>query len=1181
MKNFLSRLFGKNKVVSHSLASFQAMRSKVEILEMEDVLFHLNSAVILPSKPAGKSSSQGAKDRELKAKQEKISGVRALAVVFRQYEFDPGKKILIAAHTDSSGDVEPNFKLSEKRAQSVLYLLNGDRDNWAKNCHGQQKVEDYQQIMKYFNDRPGWNCNPGSIDNKFGSKTNAADENFFAAYCKLHEDAKTAAAYPENLPPDLAQRVKDDGAHKWPEAAWKAVYDLYIDEICRELGTDYKSLDLMRPKRIRERFVDKNRPYVFCGESFPLQKPEKSNYKSQRNRRVEILFFNKKETPDKIDCPKHINKKHTAAECPLWYEKHMDIKYIDPDYINADVFHLKFSYYDRILNDVKSVPDGLAIKVFRKDEAKPLKSVTGYSEGVYTIGVLGLKKADKIFITFNTVKSIDGKKRQWVYTKSKNDAPEIVEKTDTEIAAMEFKERLKYYDLPADWSSRNYFTRHEGKEDAGDKYDTIIAKYKPFGDKNTALDKPLVFSLDDIVLVDKNGLQNIRDKDETDNGQDLSKHSRLTLLYLDSKDNFKVKVHKPKTDEPFFSDVKDGFKKNLIYDNLFNADGKVHPPCRIVSFCNDFYDVVGQRTIKVPGFDFKKDHILGARAGTIIHKKPSPASIVKASDYSCTRNFSGFDNTRKDYDSAYCCNGAGNFDLLYLHNCDYDYDKSKVYAALILYWSCRFKFGTGGINPDDKDNYIKEGMINATNRVGVKNYQYEKFDGTEDIIIKPYSHFVAKQDYKDGATVIKRGGSHICMVNLVKDSEGSSMGDTTGQLRHSAYKEEDKHYSSAPGDPADPLNTTDDYDGTKTKRLTVAHELTHSSGLDDDYAYSLMLCNPCLRYEQYYEGMPYVIDELSMMNSNHALRIRHFWGHLNWINDASKLGGELNPFLKATKFKIVHKGDSFGTLNFELIDAKYRNIYKPAYDETRFAFGNNAVSDLLLYKLGDDEFANIITNNQKYGGMLLVRPFLLFKFVNGGNTDDKKWITTDVTGKETHHFATWLTAFHRRLDTMLNKKFRLECSGATAQKEKDFKNSFIRFAPFYEVELTVGANSIYLSTLRHNTNPPKVATTNYVNNHTHVRITVTRDNSRKLEDKGALAAPFNGTSLGLEAGNNVDQNRIIRRIFGNKETMVEQRKFLFSARERAKSLKGTDFNKLKPWIKNKLGAAHNFDIKDI
>ncbi|PKK84998.1 MAG: hypothetical protein CVT49_00205 [candidate division Zixibacteria bacterium HGW-Zixibacteria-1] len=1180
MKNFLSRLFGKNIAYSHSLVSFQAQRVKVEILEMEDVLYHLNSAVMLPSAPAGKSSSQGASDKQLKAKQEKLSGIRALAVVFRQYEFDPRKKILIAAHTDTSGDVEPNFKLSDKRAKSALYLLNGDRDNWAKNCYGQHKVEDYQQIMKFFALRPGWDCDPGSIDNKFGKKTNAADEKFFIAYRNLHADPKTTDAFPENLPLDLARKINDDSTHKWPEIAWKAVYDLYIDEMCKILGTDYKSLDLMRPKRIRERFVDRNKPYVACGESFPLQKPDKSNYRSQRNRRVEILFFNEKETPDKINCPLHIDKKHTAAECPLWYDKHMDVKYVDPDYINSDIFHLKFSYYDRILNEVKGVPDGLVIKVFKKNETEPLKSITGYSEGIYTIGVLGLKKGDKAFITFNTVKSPDGKKRQWIYTKSKNDSPEMVEKTDAEIAAMDFKERMKYYDLPADWSSRNYFTRHEGKEDAGDKYDTIIANYKPFGSKNTALDKPLVFSLDDLVLVDKNSLQNIKDKNDTDNAEDLSKDSRVTLLYLDNKDKFKVKVHKPKDDEPFFSDVKDGYKKNLIYDNLCNADGKFHPPCRIVIFCNDFYDVCDRRTTKAAGFDFNKGHILGARAATIIHKKPSPASIIKGSDYSCTRPVSGFDGARKDYDKAYCCNGAGNFELLYLHNCDYDYDNSKIYAALILYWSCRFAFGTGGIDPDDKDNYIKEGLINATNRAGVKDYQYEKFDGSEDIIIKPLSLFVAKQDYKDGATVVKRGGSHKCLVSLVKDSEGSNMGNTSGQLRHSAYKEENKHYNSAPGDPDDPLNTKDDYDSTKTKRLTVAHEFTHASGLDDDYAYSLMLCDPCMRYEQYYEGMPYVIDEFSLMLSNHALRMRHFWGHLNWLNDASKLGGELNAFLKGTKFQIILKGDSFNTLEFELTDDKYRNIYKAAYDETRFSFGNNAVSDLLLYKLGDDELANIITNGQKYGGMLIVRPFLLFKFVDGGNTDDKKWITTDVTGKETHHFATWLTAFNRRLDTMLNKKFRLECSGATAQKEKDFRNTFIRFAPFYEVELDLGGWK-YLSTFRHNTNPPKVTTTNYVNGHTHVKITVTRDGTRKFEATGALAAPFDVNSLALEVGNNVDQKRIIRRIFGNKETAIEQRKFLVSVHERAKDLKKEDFNKLKTWIKSKTGAANNFDIIDI
>ena len=56
--------------------------------------------------------------------------------------------------------------------------------------------------------------------------------------------------------------------------------------------------------------------------------------------------------------------------------------------------------------------------------------------------------------------------------------------------------------------------------------------------------KPIVFSLDDIVHTKADGSQAITDKGETDfDDEILSKNSRVTLLYLDPGDKFKVKIH--------------------------------------------------------------------------------------------------------------------------------------------------------------------------------------------------------------------------------------------------------------------------------------------------------------------------------------------------------------------------------------------------------------------------------------------------------------------------------------------------------------------------------------------------------------------------------------------------------------------------------------------------------------
>ena len=59
---------------------------KMHILEMEDVLFHLNSAVMMPENPQGKSSTQGGGADE---EQLAVTGLKALALVYKQFEFDP------------------------------------------------------------------------------------------------------------------------------------------------------------------------------------------------------------------------------------------------------------------------------------------------------------------------------------------------------------------------------------------------------------------------------------------------------------------------------------------------------------------------------------------------------------------------------------------------------------------------------------------------------------------------------------------------------------------------------------------------------------------------------------------------------------------------------------------------------------------------------------------------------------------------------------------------------------------------------------------------------------------------------------------------------------------------------------------------------------------------------------
>ncbi|HDL02537.1 MAG TPA: hypothetical protein ENH25_00230 [candidate division Zixibacteria bacterium] len=1149
MLTFLSRLFGKTTVKTHGLAQFQAQRAKVEILEMEDVLFHLNSAVLLPSKPAGKSSKDGASDKELKKKQEKLSGIRALAVVFRQYEFDPRKKLLIAAHTDTSGQVEPNFILSEKRAQSVLYILNGERDKWADVCYGQQRVEDYQQIMKYFAKDRGWKCNPGKIDNKCGKNTNKAAENFFSEYRKLHIDPKTGDAFPEDLPLNLVDQVKADPRKRWPVVAWKAVYDLYADEICQVLKIDHKRLKKMYDKRIKKRLIDKDKPYVACGESFPLQNPEKSNYRSQRNRRVEILFFNEKEAIDKIDCPDHVDKKHTAAECPLWYDQLMDITYIDPDYLTADAFHFKFAYYDRIIKEFKGVPDGLEIKVYKKGGAKPFKTGHDYADGIYTVRVLDLKKKDEIRFEFNTYKSPDKKKRQWVYTKTKDDPPEMVIKKDEDIAKMGYKERMHYYDLPPEWSSRNYFTRHDGKENTGDKFETILANYKPFGGKNTTPDKPLVISLEDIILIDDKGSQNInnntgnkpQDFDKDGNKIDLSDKSRLTLLYLDEEDDYNIKIYKGRTTHPYFSDIE--FKKNLITTRI-PEKGKSYVP-RAILFCSSFYDITDKRTSKGPKFKFSEGHILGARAAVLNDKTVHnwAALSVKIADGTVPANM-------KDYVQYKC----GNYEAHYLHNCGFikgnlETDKEKPLSYLIIYWNCRMEAHSTEAPTDAnwRSKWEKDGMINSMNRTN-RPYLIEKKSGTVDILIRMYHFYEAKLD--------DAGGKHKCIVRMCHTDEDWMLPDNA-KFCQASYQGRTDYYGGAGTDAK-----TKDIDGSTYAPMAHHHEMGHATGLFDDYMYNADLrkqAHPWTTYKTFFgvpgfehpftaPGGPYSIDFISTMSECRNPRMRDFWHFVNWINDESGDAGnkKLKPFLNKTTFKMSYKyrkGGSDKVIELDLWDGKYRNPNKACHESSNFVFktgNNNGKADLLLYHLGGGETACTIDPKHKdnrnhvmnprhvFDAILVIRHKVALKFID----DTGNWTVNS--------YENWMKRWVQKPLVDLNKYY-FECS-----RDNENKKILMIFVPHLEVY-----------------DAPKPTPTDWT-----VALPADAHFNIVVKENGGNSFATSGRTINVD--DNVDKKKILKYMVGKSS---------------AGNVGKADFNGVGSWLKSELLSATAgggwYTIKDL
>lgn len=991
-----NKIFGTGKSAFTSNKKNEIVLKKVEmhILEMEDVLFHLNSCVMMPENPQGASSSDG--NSSGADSNSKVSGIKALSLVFKFFESEPDKRMIIAGHTDTSGTAAFNFKLSEERAKNILYILNGNKSEWAVLCYNRHKIEDYQQILKYLNKKLTNNCDPGDIDDKWGDNTRSATKNFFS----------------EVLPGksvSLLAKVENDDKKRWPVEAWEAVYDLYNKEIAELLEISENELSLRKKTDIK--YIDPNKPVLGCGESFPIENKDKDNYRSQKNRRVEIIFFDKNEIPV-INCPARVESVHTEKECPLYKKFYFVPVHIEPKEVKSVVYHLQFVYYNKFLKKQLPVPDGLAISVY-EDNNKKLPSETTYKDGIYQVKVsfknqINNPSRTKFYFEFEAPDT-------WIFTKNDKDKPELVKRNVNEIISLDFINRLQYYDLPEKWSSQNYWTRYDGDINKGDRFEKVFKdfqKLKPFGNEVTKPDKPLVFSLDDIVLANQVRNQNIKDKNPTNAVINLDDKTRITIFYFDyetketvdgnQKNLRRLKIFKPDENEPVFSDVK--FSINLIHDSPAFT--------RIIYFCNDFYDVGSKRSVRTDnGFNFANGHIEGARLAILNDPDLQVTKVVSPS-------------SADDLSKAYALTNCGNYELHYFHDCA-ELD-GKPLNYVIVYWSCRFTLlpNPGGGTQADITNHRKFGMVNAMARLN-KNYVIEKHLGSEDFIIRLFHFMEAKND--------TNGGSHKAMTDVVGNSHGAWMLPSTAQFRKRDYQDDPNYFGAA-----DPINNMQDTDGSTYAVLTNAHEMGHATGNWDHYLYDYQSggtnWDGLPRYDQPYTavGGPYRCDELSRMYHNRTPRLRSYWKFVLWLNDESPAGKSLNKFLKGTKYKITFQGKNHKH-EFFLADS-YRNVELAAKSQLDHTITANSKVDLLLYKLGDDESSRLIHSGQVFNGILVVKIRLAIKFID---TATENWGNGGLP---------WAQKLKADFENMLNKKFRI-----TTDANNDFKNVYIIFTPSFQV----------------------------------------------------------------------------------------------------------------------------------
>ena len=1025
-------LLGNVSAFSHSKLELTLRPIGIYILEMEDVLFHLNSAVVMPENPQGESSADGSEDdaadpddATVENLQEKLSGIKVLALIFRELELDADKRVLVTGHTDTSGTAKFNFKLSEERSQSVLYLLEGGRDEWAKLCYGRHNIEDYKQIMTYVHAERAWLCDPNNLKNQWDVATEEATKGFIDGY-----NTKFAPAHGrEPIPSGTIEVVKKDGKKRWTKELWQAVYDIYSDDMASTLDISGGQLKGRREELKLNGFADRKKKYVSCGESFPIDDAKKDKYRSQSNRRVEILLFDKHEVPV-LDCPAEVKRVHREEECPIWHRYHFVPQYIDPGDLYAVVYYMRFQYYNVITGKAMDVPEGLRIEAY-ENETERLETASTYKNGVYRVKVqfkkpLDDKSHEKLHFEFKA-------ENKYIYTANEKSDPVMVFMKPEDMAKLKepekLAERLRYYDLPGQWSSRFYWTR--GESDTGTRFEEVVRKLKPLGGTVPDGSKPFIFSLDDIVLLDgAGGTQDIRDHDHSlpPRKLKLNKDSRVKIFVLDKTAG---------TLKLFKTGAADKTARIPFPENLVSIKPEDLKQAMVVFFRDGFYTVADRRTAR-PSGKIPDKHVIGARAAlrddTDYHKHWAMNTKARVKQYGDT----------------------GDYDLHYFHH--RHLEKDHPVSFLIYYVSTSFirdvrdpaKFSPIP-SQADVDKFSDEGVYNAMARYAKKKRYLEETGGGDKCLwIKPVYFFDERETFQPAAkdypsTPINfdkfsetnkifthnyvgnarkraRGGKSKFLAFVCRDDFAPARNHgyayhwsiRPGGSLYSIFKLHKTCYTEQPNAFGGTTAVTEH--GETYSPLTFAHELGHATGLPDEYRYT--------NYELKWKVTPtgpekkrsFHSDDQGMvqysMNHNYASimylniapRLHNLWYAANFLGEmgtkpVSQDG--IKHFLGGKKFVVIFEK---GSTKFEFVrnpagnPAVDRDIRQPVpvLKEAQGAHPADAKRTyrLEVYDLGQDESARNgchgSQNNYEYDGILVVGLAIRPVFVN-----DSSWAGAD------------------------------------------------------------------------------------------------------------------------------------------------------------------------------------------
>lgn len=587
--------------------------------------------------------------------------------------------------------------------------------------------------------------------------------------------------------------------------------------------------------------------------------------------------------------------------------------------------YLEWTYYDSTAKAAACAPYGLLVEAFSAARMRDAERVAAgsviHDDGLVCLAIHTRTAPSRLHVRLTTAAG--------TYLNLREPRPKhrMTTRTDAAYEALPGTGKRALYPMPALWVARGQRGRHGGTS----------ADFAGLITRTTTAGNRITFDLDDTVLVSPTG-QPIP--------VPTGSASRLALI------DHVMAIRNPDAANPYLST--DTITGNYVPGPLLSVAGQDHRRVvRVIRFGANFYDVGTRRTTR--------GSRIGARAA---QRDDHPRERVRAP----------------------LSAGIGNFDLHYFHDCAVD-SAGEPLSHLLIYWSGRFRAGpsTGPLTPAQVQAF-EPALLDARIRhegwhpsdpsrsLGTHKHYYMKPEpsaASPKRTIKPVFHFAAF-----------RNDQAICRVAV--RNLGANSRDWMAQT-----EAEFGPNSSAP----DTSTTYTDVDGISYPWYTLAHEIGHALGLIDEYPEPID--NPSLggaswnrpvmpQFQQWWGPRHFSWDEGSLMNSNQAPRLRHFWQYARWINGHAGV----QALLGNVEYKLQYKR---GAKTFEFYLPRTRSNYLTAiHSATGFAH-NHGRMDVFLYDTGKDELSALpghlgIAGADGFDAILEVRILVNVRFTGAGWT---------------------------------------------------------------------------------------------------------------------------------------------------------------------------------------------------